>query len=97
MSFMAVAYVPSYLEDHANFVKERNNDLYGSGAFIISNFIIGLPYLCKFPPATSLRSLETTPNYHSPHLRNLLRNSLLALQLSAHSRSLPKLDHVAIP
>ncbi|KAG0651330.1 abc transporter G family [Hyphodiscus hymeniophilus] len=45
MSFMAVAYVPSYLEDRATFVKERYNGLYGSAAFIISNFIIGLPYL----------------------------------------------------
>ena len=48
MSFMAVAYVPSYLEDRATFVKERHNGLYGSAAFIISNFIIGLPYLCTF-------------------------------------------------
>jgi hypothetical protein len=45
---MAVAYVPSYLEDRATFVKERHNGLYGSAAFIISNFVIGLPYLCMF-------------------------------------------------
>jgi hypothetical protein len=45
---MAVAYVPSFLEDRATFVKERANGLYGSAAFIISNFIIGLPYLCEF-------------------------------------------------
>ncbi|KAI9680295.1 MAG: hypothetical protein M1829_001181 [Trizodia sp. TS-e1964] len=45
MSFMAVAYVPAFLEDRATFVIERANGLYGSTAFILSNFIIGLPYL----------------------------------------------------
>src|SRR4051812_2525405 len=52
MSFMAVAYVPSYLEDRATFVKERANGLYGASAFIIANFLIGLPYLCKHFPLT---------------------------------------------
>lgn len=47
MSFMAVAYVPSFLEDRATFVKERANGLYGASAFMLSNFIIGLPYLCQ--------------------------------------------------
>lgn len=45
MSFMAVAYIPSFLEDRATFVKERANGLYGPTAFMLSNFIIGLPYL----------------------------------------------------
>ncbi|PBP16702.1 ABC transporter [Diplocarpon rosae] len=45
MSFMAVAYVPSFLEDRLTFVKERANGLYGPAAFMLSNFIIGLPYL----------------------------------------------------
>ncbi|KAB8264376.1 P-loop containing nucleoside triphosphate hydrolase protein [Aspergillus pseudonomiae] len=45
MSFMAVAYVPSFLEDRATFTKERANGLYGALPFVISNFIIGLPYL----------------------------------------------------
>lgn len=45
MSFMAVAYVPAFLEDRATFVKERANGLYGAAPFILSNFIIGLPYL----------------------------------------------------
>lgn len=30
------------------FVKERANGLYGPTAFVISNFLIALPYLCKF-------------------------------------------------
>jgi hypothetical protein len=46
MSFMAVAYVPAFLEDRATFTKERANGLYGALPFIISNFIIGLPFLC---------------------------------------------------
>ena len=45
MSFMAVAYVPAFLEDRATFVKERQNGLYGPTAFLIANFLIGLPYL----------------------------------------------------
>ncbi|KAI8801457.1 putative ABC transporter [Cladochytrium replicatum] len=45
MSFMAVAYIPSFLEDRALFVKERANGLYGPLAFMISNFITGLPFL----------------------------------------------------
>ncbi|KAJ5340242.1 hypothetical protein N7541_009366 [Penicillium brevicompactum] len=45
MSFMAVAYVPAFLEDRANFVKERANGLYGATPFMVSNFIIGLPFL----------------------------------------------------
>lgn len=55
MSFMAVAYVPAYLEDYATFSKERANGLYGSLPFMIANFIIGLPYLCtSFPPTNQL-------------------------------------------
>lgn len=45
MSFMAVAYVPAFLEDRATFAKERANGLCGPLAFTIANFIIGLPYL----------------------------------------------------
>ena len=52
MSFMAVAYIPSYLEDHATYVKDRANGLYGPAVFMLANFIIGLPYLCKLPTKT---------------------------------------------
>ncbi|KAL4785421.1 P-loop containing nucleoside triphosphate hydrolase protein [Aspergillus varians] len=45
MSFMAVAYVPAFLEDQATFTNERANGLHGALPFIISNFIIGLPFL----------------------------------------------------
>lgn len=47
MSFMAVAYVPSFLEDRSTFVKERANGLYGPLPFLIANFLIGLPFLCS--------------------------------------------------
>lgn len=45
MSFMAVAYVPAFLEDRAMYVKEFRNGLYGAAELVISNFIIGVPYL----------------------------------------------------
>ncbi|KAJ5172400.1 hypothetical protein N7492_004993 [Penicillium capsulatum] len=45
MSFMAVAYVPAFLEDRGTFFKERANGLYGAAPFVVSNFLIGLPYL----------------------------------------------------
>ncbi|PHH66048.1 hypothetical protein CDD81_573 [Ophiocordyceps australis] len=45
MSFMAVAYVPAFLEDRQLYVKEQRNGLYGAAELVISNFIIGVPYL----------------------------------------------------
>ncbi|KAH0535981.1 hypothetical protein FGG08_007118 [Glutinoglossum americanum] len=45
MSFMAVAYVPAFLEDRGTFIKERANGLYGATSFMITNFLIGMPYL----------------------------------------------------
>lgn len=45
MSFMAVAYVPAFLEDLHTFKQERANGLVGPLAFISSNFLIGLPFL----------------------------------------------------
>ncbi len=45
MSFMAVVYVPAFLEDRTVYIKDRANGLYGSIAFMTSNFLIWLPYL----------------------------------------------------
>lgn len=45
MSFMAVAYVPAFLEDRQQYVKENRNGLYGAAELIVSNFFIGAPYL----------------------------------------------------
>ena len=45
MSFMAVVYVPAFIEDLMVFRKDRANGLYGTTPFMISNFLIGLPWL----------------------------------------------------
>jgi ABC-type multidrug transport system permease subunit len=45
MSFMAVAYVPAYLEDRSTYIQERANGLYGPTSFLVANFLIGLPWL----------------------------------------------------
>lgn len=45
MSFMAVAYIPAFLEDLESFRRERANGLYGATPFILSNFLIGIPYV----------------------------------------------------
>ncbi|KAG5665211.1 hypothetical protein KAF25_009336 [Fusarium avenaceum] len=45
MSFMAVAYVPAFIEDRLQYVKEHHNGLYGATELIVSNFLIGIPYL----------------------------------------------------
>jgi ABC-type multidrug transport system permease subunit len=45
MSFMAVAYIPAYLEDLSIYTKECSNGLYGPTAFMLANFVIGIPYL----------------------------------------------------
>jgi ABC-type multidrug transport system permease subunit len=44
-SFMAVAYVPSIIEDLQNFNKERANGLYGPLPFVIANTLISIPWL----------------------------------------------------
>ncbi|CAN6618060.1 hypothetical protein TRVA0_007S01222 [Trichomonascus vanleenenianus] len=45
MSFMAVAYIPAYLEDFQAYKKDSDNGLYGPTAFMLSNFLIGVPFL----------------------------------------------------
>ncbi|CCX31765.1 Similar to ABC transporter G family member 11; acc. no. Q8RXN0 [Pyronema omphalodes CBS 100304] len=45
MSFMAVAYIPAFLEDYSSYLKERANGLYGPTSFLISNFLIGIPFI----------------------------------------------------
>jgi len=53
---MAVAYVPAFLEDRAAYAKDRANGLYGPTAFMVANFIVGLPYLC-------MSMLQTCPKH----------------------------------
>lgn len=45
MSFMSVAYIPSFIEDYNSYKKEKMNGNYGPFSFILSNFIIGIPFL----------------------------------------------------
>ena len=45
MSFMAVAYVPSIIEDLQTMNKEHANGLYGPLPFMLANFLVGLPWL----------------------------------------------------
>ena len=45
MSFMAVAGVPSTIEDLSVLKKDRANGLYGPLPFLIANFLISMPYL----------------------------------------------------
>ena len=45
MSFMAVAYIPAFLEDFNNFRVERANGLYGPTPFLVANFLVSVPYL----------------------------------------------------
>lgn len=100
MSFMAVAYVPAFLEDRATFVKERANGLYGATAFTIANFFIGIPYLCRstphppfFPSPTP--SIPIPTDRPSPDLPRLLHHRLLPLQLSPRRHRLLHLGDVA--
>lgn len=67
MSFMAVAYVPAWLEDRLQYVKESSTGLYSSAHLVLSNFLIGMPplfmialgfsaisyYLSNFNPSAS--------------------------------------------
>jgi len=94
MSFMAVAYIPSYLEDHATYVKDRANGLYGPAVFMLANFIIGLPYLCMSPvgPQTTHSN-----NLTSPDRCDLLCHRLLAGKFPPNSGGIPHMDHVALP
>ncbi|KAJ0116349.1 hypothetical protein J7T55_007328 [Diaporthe amygdali] len=45
MSFMAVAYVPAWLEDRLQYVKESSTGLYSASHLVLSNFLIGVPPL----------------------------------------------------
>jgi hypothetical protein len=54
MSFMAVTYVPAFLEDYRHFRLDRRNGMYGAGSFLLSNWIVGMPYVFLFSLAFSL-------------------------------------------
>lgn len=94
MSFMAVAYVPAFLEDRATFTKERANGLYGVTPFIVSNFLIGLPYLCMYKV---LPTIILPSNVSSFDISALLDRLILAVQFPTNSGSLLYLGDVDIP
>lgn len=56
LSFMTVAYIPAYLEDLQSYKKEFMNGQYGPGAFVVANFLVGLPFIfvivCLFSVVT---------------------------------------------
>jgi hypothetical protein len=54
MSFMAVTYVPAFMEDYRQLRLDRQNGLYGAGSFLVSNFVVGMPYLFLFSAAFSV-------------------------------------------
>lgn len=43
--FLIVGYVPAFLEDRQQYLKDRHNGLYGPTVFLIANFLIGTPYV----------------------------------------------------
>ncbi|KAF8316101.1 P-loop containing nucleoside triphosphate hydrolase protein [Clavulina sp. PMI_390] len=45
LGFMSVAGIPSFLEERAVFMRERNNGLYGPGAYVIANSLVNIPFL----------------------------------------------------
>lgn len=94
MSFMAVAYVPAFLEDRATFAKERANGLYGATPFMVSNFLIGLPFLCMLYIFPKTR-ISNRP--YSPDLNFILDCLVLALELPPRRRRLFHLGHVDFP
>jgi ABC-type multidrug transport system ATPase subunit len=54
MSLMAVTYVPAFLEDYQHFRLDSRNGLYNGGSFLLSNLIVGMPYMFFFSSAFSL-------------------------------------------
>ncbi|KUM65274.1 hypothetical protein ACN42_g1796 [Penicillium freii] len=85
MSFIAVAYVPSFLEDRATFAKERANGLYNATLFMVSNFLIGLPFLCMLYTFPKTR---ISNRLYSPDINFILDCLVLALKLPPRRRRL---------
>lgn len=78
MSFTAVAYVPAFLENRQRYVKEHHNGLHGATASVVSNFLIGIPYLFALPLF----------NYFLNATSTLTRSSLLR-ELSYYAQRWP--------
>ncbi|KAJ6783110.1 hypothetical protein PWT90_09271 [Aphanocladium album] len=48
MAFMAVTYVPAFIEDYRQYIHEHRNGLYGATRFSLCNFLVGMPHLFLF-------------------------------------------------
>lgn len=59
MSFMSVSGVPAFLEDRSVYVKDRANGLYGPTLFMVTNFLVGIPYLCESASPAQRRPLSS--------------------------------------
>lgn len=101
MSFMAVAYIPAFIEDYHVFRKDRQNGLYGPLEFQLSNFIIGLPYLCESQfPSTTATIFELPLTQRTDYSRlfvPLLSGHLLAKQLPCRRRRILQMDPLHLP
>jgi ABC-type multidrug transport system ATPase subunit len=53
MAFMAVVYIPAFVEDRRVFLRDRENGLYPAAPFALANFLISLPYLLLTALCTS--------------------------------------------
>ena len=45
LAFMSVAGIPAFLEERHVFMRERSNGLYGVESYIMSNFLVSMPFL----------------------------------------------------
>lgn len=45
LSFMSVAGIPAFLEERHVFLRERANGLYGVESYILSNFLVSIPFI----------------------------------------------------
>ncbi|KAI8923264.1 hypothetical protein BC831DRAFT_472068 [Entophlyctis helioformis] len=54
LSFMSVAGIPAILEERLVFIRERDNGLYTTGAYLLSNFIVSLPFIAIITVSFSL-------------------------------------------
>lgn len=95
MSFMAVAYIPAFLEDRALFIKERANGNYP--LFRRRNTILTINFRSIRPYLIPGRQLHYRHSLLVSDRRSLFHCGLLALKLPAQRRSLLHLDHVAFP
>jgi hypothetical protein len=45
LAFMSVAGIPAFLEERLVFMRERSNGLYGIESYLLSNFLVSIPFM----------------------------------------------------